>query len=223
MQQILMAKRIKMPTTVPVPTGIKRRVDNMEWLEKILKDVENKDEIIKSIKKGIGENFVSKADFNAKNETVKTLEQTVKDRDEQLETLKSNNADVQSLKDQIEQLQKDNTEANEKYQADIKDMTLTNAIKLAVAGKVHDEDLVSGLFNKDKLVIDDGKIIGLDEQLEQLQKDKGFLFKASESSNNGDSNDDLFSGFKFGTGQQEDKNKLINNALDDAFGVSEKN
>lgn len=195
----------------------------MEWLEKILKDVENKDELIKSIKDGIGKNFVSKEDFNTKNEEAKTLKGQLKDRDDQLGKLKDSSGDIQDLKDQIEQLQKDNLEANEKYQSDLKDLTLTNAIKLAIAGKVHDEDLVSGLFNKDKLVIDDGKIIGLDEQLEQLQKDKGFLFKASESSDNGDSNDDLFSGFKFGTGQQEDKNKLINNALDDAFGVSEKN
>ena len=34
----------------------------MKWLEEILKDVENSEEIIKNIKKGIGENFVSKAD-----------------------------------------------------------------------------------------------------------------------------------------------------------------
>ena len=31
----------------------------MEWLEKILNEVENKEELIKSIKKAIGENFVS--------------------------------------------------------------------------------------------------------------------------------------------------------------------
>lgn len=79
-----MAKRITEPTTVLVPTRIKRRVEIMEWLNEILKDVEGKEEITKAIKKGIGENFVSKADFNTKNETVKTLEKTIKDRDEQL-------------------------------------------------------------------------------------------------------------------------------------------
>ena len=30
----------------------------MEWLEKILNEVENKEELIKSIKKAIGENFM---------------------------------------------------------------------------------------------------------------------------------------------------------------------
>lgn len=153
----------------------------MEWLNEILKDVEGKEEIIKSIKKGIGENFVSKADFNAKNEMVKTLEQTVKDRDGQLETLKNSKEDTETLKATIETLQKENQANEENYQADIKAMKLDSAIKIAIAGKVHDEELVSGLFNKDTLIVgDDGNIIGLDEQLKGLQKDKAFLFKAKD-------------------------------------------
>ncbi|WP_288216164.1 phage scaffolding protein, partial [Peptostreptococcus anaerobius] len=125
----------------------------MEWLNEILKDVEGKEEIIKSIKKGIGENFVSKADFNTKNETVKTLEKTIKDRDEQLETLKNSKEDTQTLKATIETLQKENKANEDKYQADIKAMKLDSAIKLSIAGKVHDEELVTGLFNKDTLIV----------------------------------------------------------------------
>ena len=46
-----MAKRITEPTTVLVPTRIKRRVEIVEWLNEILKDVEGKEEIIKSSKR----------------------------------------------------------------------------------------------------------------------------------------------------------------------------
>lgn len=190
----------------------------MEWLNEILKDVEGKEEIIKSIKKGIGENFVSKADFNAKNEMVKTLEQTVKDRDGQLETLKNSKEDTETLKATIETLQKENQANEEKYQADIKAMKLDSAIKLVIAGKVHDEELVSGLFNKDTLIVgDDGNIIGLDEQLKGLQKDKAFLFKAKDESSN-----DISSGvdFKFGAGKNEPK--VTESALSDAFGLPSK-
>lgn len=190
----------------------------MEWLNEILKDVEGKEEIIKSIKKGIGENFVSKADFNAKNEMVKTLEQTVKDRDGQLETLKNSKEDTETLKATIETLQKENQANEEKYQADIKAMKLDSAIKIAIAGKVHDEELVSGLFNKDTLIVgDDGNIIGLDEQLKGLQKDKAFLFKAKDESSN-----DISSGvdFKFGAGKNEPK--VTESALSDAFGLPSK-
>ncbi|WP_317316156.1 phage scaffolding protein [Peptostreptococcus russellii] len=190
----------------------------MEWLNEILKDVEGKEEIIKSIKKGIGENFVSKADFNAKNEMVKTLEQTVKDRDGQLETLKNSKEDTETLKATIETLQKENQANEENYQADIRAMKLDSAIKIAIAGKVHDEELVSGLFNKDTLIVgDDGNIIGLDEQLKGLQKDKAFLFKAKDESSN-----DISSGvdFKFGAGKNEPK--VTESALSDAFGLPSK-
>lgn len=190
----------------------------MEWLNEILKDVEGKEEIIKSVKKGIGENFVSKADFNTKNEMVKTLEQTVKDRDGQLETLKNSKEDTETLKAAIETLQKENQANEEKYQADIKAMKLDSAIKLAIAGKVHDEELVSGLFNKGTLIVgDDGNIIGLDEQLKGLQKDKAFLFKAKDESSN-----DISGGvdFKFGAGKNEPK--VTESALSDAFGLLNK-
>ncbi|MDY2793971.1 MAG: phage scaffolding protein [Peptostreptococcus porci] len=187
----------------------------MEWLEKILKDVENKDEMIKSIKDGIGKNFVSKEDFNTKNEEVKTLKGQLKDRDDQLGKLKDSNGDIQDLKDQIEQLQKDNLEANEKYQSDLKDLTLTNAIKLAIAGKVHDEDLVSGLINKSNVVIDEsGKVIGLDDQIKSLQESKAFLFKSTEDDKKSDE-----PGFKFGTGGDK-SNQIADDALRAAFGLS---
>jgi len=187
----------------------------MKWLEEILKDVEGKDDIIKNIKKGIGENFVSKADFNAKNEAVKTLEKQVSDRDEQLETLKNSKEDTETLKATIETLQKENKTNAEQYQADLKAMTLDTAIKLAIAGKVHDENLVTGLFNKEALIVgEDGNIIGLDEQLKGLQKDKGFLFKEVEDpdGSNADGID-----FKFGAGKNEPK--LTEQALNEAFGL----
>lgn len=187
----------------------------MQWLEEILKDVEGKEEIIKSIKKGIGENFVSKADFNTKNETLKNLEQQVKERDEQLETLKNSKEDTQTLKATIETLQKENEANSKKYQADLKAMTLDTAIKLSIAGKVHDEDLVTGLFNKDALIVgDDGNIIGLDEQLKGLQEKKAFLFKdVEQSSSDGPGG----VAFKFGVGKNEPK--ITESALNDAFGL----
>ena len=187
----------------------------MKWLEEILKDVEGKDDIIKNIKKGIGENFVSKADFNTKNEAVKTLEKQVIERDEQLEALKNSKEDTETLKATIESLQKENKTNAEQYQADLKAMTLDTAIKLAIAGKVHDENLVTGLFNKEALIVgEDGNIIGLDEQLKGLQKDKGFLFK--EDGDPDGSNADGID-FKFGAGKNEPK--LTEQALNEAFGL----
>ena len=132
--------------------------------------------------------------------------------------MKNSKDDTETLKATIETLQKENQANEENYQADIKAMKLDSAIKLAIAGKVHDEELVSGLFNKDTLIVgDDGNIIGLDEQLKGLQKDKAFLFKAKDESSN-----DISSGvdFKFGAGKNEPK--VTESALSDAFGLPSK-
>lgn len=184
----------------------------MEWLEKILNEVENKEELIKSIKKAIGENFVSKADFNEKNESLKTLNSQFEEVNKKLKEFESSTETVDGLKAQIIQLQKDNQSAVEKYENEAKDFKLNSAIKLAIAGKVHDESLVSGLFNKEKLVLgDDGKVIGLDEQFKELKENKSFLFK-DENAENSNANS-----FKFGKEQVE--HNINDKAISSAFGL----
>ena len=122
--------------------------------------------------------YVEKSKHDGVVEENKTLKASVSDRDKQLETLKASVGDNEGLKKQIEALQAENTASKEKYETELKDLRLTTAIKLAVAGKVHDEDIAAGLFDRSKLILgDDGKVSGLDEQLKALQKDKAFLFK----------------------------------------------
>ena len=125
--------------------------------------------------------YVEKSKHEEISEENKTLKTQVKDRDKQLETLKASAGDNEELKKQIETLQTENTAAKEKYEAEMKDLKLTTAIKLAVAGKVHDEEIAAGLFDRSKLVLGaDGKVAGLEEQLKSLQKEKAFLFKEDD-------------------------------------------
>lgn len=153
----------------------------MEWLRKLI-EKHTKDgnldteALMKEVNAEFPKNAVPKEQYNTLAETKKQLEKDIADRDKQLEDLKK--IDAEGLKTEIEKLQGENKAAKEKYEADMKELTLTNAIKLAVAGKVHDEELVAGLFDKSKLILgDDGKITGLDEQLKDMQENKAFLFK----------------------------------------------
>lgn len=163
----------------------------MEWLKKLIekhtKDgVLNSEELMKEVNTEFPKNAVPKETYNALAEAKKALEKDITDRDKQLEELKK--IDAEGLKAEIEKLQSENKAAKEKYEADMKDMALTNAIKLAIAGKVHDEDLVAGLFDKSKLILgDDGKITGLDEQLAAISESKKFLFKEEEPAGTGGS------------------------------------
>ena len=128
--------------------------------------------------------FIPKTRFDEVNEAKKQLETTVNQHKTQLETLKTTAGDAEALKTQIAQLQGENQAAKEKYDNDMKDITLSNAIKLALTGKVHDESIVTGLVDKTKLIVGtDGKIVGLDEQLTTLKEGKAFLFKLDEAAN----------------------------------------
>lgn len=124
--------------------------------------------------------YVTKERFNEVNEAKKDLEGQVSDRDKQLETLKKSTGDVEGLKTKIEELQTANKTSTTEYETKLKDLQFSNAIKLAIADKAQDVDLVAGLFDKSKLILsDDGKITGLDDQVKSLQESKAFLFKTA--------------------------------------------
>lgn len=124
------------------------------------------------------EGYVTKEQLEAANAAKTGLEKDIKARDKQLEHIKESSGDNETLKTQIETLQADNKTAKEKYESDMKELRMTTAVKLAVAGSAHDVDIVAGLVDKGKLLLsDDGKITGLDEQIKAIKESRGFLFK----------------------------------------------
>ncbi|CAH8772237.1 phage scaffolding protein [Paenibacillus dendritiformis] len=177
----------------------------MNWLKELLKKLGIADSEIEKIdtevRKELPMHFVPKEKYNELADQRKKLEKDLTERDGQLEELRKSAGSSEELKKQIEQLQAANKEAAEKYAADIKELTLTSAIKSALTGKVHDEGLVAGLFDRDKLVIDGDKVVGLEEQLKGLQESKAFLFKPEDSQGGGQGPGFRVGGSGQGTGQ----------------------
>ena len=125
----------------------------------------------------------AKSDYEDVKAQLETANNTIKERDKQIEKLKE--VDGEKLKEEITKLQKLNKEAEKKYLDDLKELKLNNAIKLAIHDKVFNEDMAAGLFDKSKLILnDDGSVIGIDEQYENIKKDNAFLFKTNEVKNN---------------------------------------
>ena len=123
----------------------------------------------------------AKSDYEDIKTQLETANNTIKERDTQLKTLKDSAGDNEELKNQITDLQNKNKEATQKYQEELKELKLNGAIKLAIHDKVFNEDMAASLFDKSKLVLsDDGKVIGIDEQLENIKKDNAFLFKTGK-------------------------------------------
>lgn len=130
------------------------------------------------VKKFLDESYVPKSRYDNVEEETKTLKATIAERDKQLVDLKKNAGDNEELKKQIKDLQDANKAAKTEYDEKMKDMRLSTAIQIAIAADAQDVGIVSGLFDKAKLILgDDGKVTGLDEQLTALKKDKPFLFK----------------------------------------------
>ena len=130
------------------------------------------------------ESYVPKSQLDDANTAKAQLEQDIADRDKQLEDLKKSNGDNAALQEKINTLQEENKTAKEKYEADIKDLKLTSAIKAALGDSTQDIDLVLSLIDKSKLILsDDGKVTGLDEQSKVLKESKPFLFKEDKPNN----------------------------------------
>lgn len=125
--------------------------------------------------------YVAKTKYDESDEENKALKKAVSDRDKQLEELKKSSGDNEALQKQIKELQESNKAEAKKHADELKELRLTNAIKLAVAGKVHDEHMAAALFDRSKLVLsEDGKVAGLEEQLKAIKESKGFLFKETQ-------------------------------------------
>ncbi|MBU5677770.1 phage scaffolding protein [Alkaliphilus sp. MSJ-5] len=193
----------------------------MEWLKKLIeKHIKdgalNQEEFIKEVNSEFPKHAVPKETYNTLAETKTKLENDIKDRDKQLEDLKK--VDAEGLQAEITRLQEENKTAKETYEKELNDIQITNAIKLVLDGKVHDESIVSNLLDKSKLIIsDDGKIVGLDEQINSLKEGKAFLFKDE----NVDPNNPTPGFQKIGNPPPNDP-KAIDSAVSAAFGNTEK-
>ena len=146
-----------------------------KFLENLGLEKEAVDRILDENSADIGK---AKADYDAMKQERDTLAAQVAERDGQLEGLKKSAGDNEALMKQIADLQAENLAAKQQYEADMKELKLSTAIRLALGDTAQDAELVAGLFDKGRLILaEDGKVTGLEEQLKALKKEKAFLFK----------------------------------------------
>lgn len=153
----------------------------LEWLKTILGDTYTED-IDKKVSAEIGKGFVSKADFNALNETKKTLDEQIADRDKQLDTLKKSSGDNEALQTQIAELQAANKTAKADYDAQVKKLQLDSKVETTLLGaKAKSTKAVRALLDESKISLDGENVLGLNEQLETLKQSDAYLFEQIET------------------------------------------
>lgn len=151
----------------------------LEWLKTILGDHYSED-VDRAISSEIGKAFVSKSDFNAVNEGKKQLEADLQTRDQQLEELKK--VDTAGLQSKIEELQTANATAKSNYEKRIADLNFSYALETALRqAKARNTKAVKALLDLEKIKFTDGKLEGLDKQLETLKTDSGYLFEEGKT------------------------------------------
>lgn len=109
---------------------------------------------------------------------------TIKDRDKQLETLKNSTGDIEELKTQITKLQDENKTAKEAYDKEVKTIKVNNALEKALtSAKAKNNKAVLALLElgDDVELGDDGIIKGLDEKIKSLKKTDSYLFDSEKT------------------------------------------
>nr|DAT28978.1 MAG TPA: minor structural protein [Caudoviricetes sp.] len=130
--------------------------------------------------------YVTKERFNEINKEKKSLEESITERDKQLDDLKKNNESNEDLKKTIQDLQKANKEAKENADKEIAKERKSNAIKLELIDKVHNPEVVMNMLKLDDIIMDEstGKVkSGLKESLDNLKKTDNYLFKPENDNN----------------------------------------
>lgn len=156
----------------------------MEWLKNVLGEAYTED-IDKRISDEISKGYVSKTDFNAKNEALKNLETQLAERDKQLDGLKKSGGDNAELKKQIEALQQQNAEQAKAHEAEVAQLKMDNAVETALtASGARNNIAVKALladFLKNAKLDENGAVKGLADELKSMSESDStsFLFNTT--------------------------------------------
>lgn len=146
--------------------------------------------ILKLHKEAIDGNYVAKHRFDEVNSEAKTAKEQLSERDKQIAELKKFEGDAKELKEKITMLEAANAERDTTYKTQLALERKKNAVRIALledeSGKPHDVEMVMGLFDLEKISVDDnGKITaGYADQHETIRKDKAFLFSEVQKNTN---------------------------------------
>lgn len=155
--------------------------------------------------------YIPKDKFDVERNKVKTLTSQVTDLTGQLAEAKKASVGVDALNARIAQLEKDVSDRD----GQIASIGLDYRIKDELRGmKARNVDVIMPLLKRDTITEKDGKISGLNEQIEALKKSDPYLFEAANGSRGG------FDGGQNigGAGSAGNNNDAVNHAIRSAAG-----
>lgn len=139
---------------------------------------EQAEKVLKMHKDAIDGNYVPKATFEAERAKTKTANETIAERDKQIEELGKFKGDNEQLTKKVEELTRQNEESAKKHKEEMEKKDQDVAIRAAIGDKVYCADDVIPLLDMTKIVFKDGKVVaGLVEQMDEIKKTRPHYYK----------------------------------------------
>lgn len=137
------------------------------------------EEQINAIIEDYGKNYVSKTQFNEKNDAYKQAKQEIENLTTDINNLSEANKANEALQSQIKELQDAATKREADYNENIKNMKIDTAITKALSKSgAMNETILTGLLDRTKIAIgEDNTITGIQEQITALKESDPYLFK----------------------------------------------
>ena len=137
------------------------------------------EEQINAIIEDYGKNYVSKTQFNEKNDAYKQAKLEIENLTNDISTLSEANKANEALQSQIKELQDAATQREADYNENIKNMKIDTAITKALSKSgAMNETILTGLLDRSKIAIgEDNTITGIQEQIVALKESDPYLFK----------------------------------------------
>ena len=123
--------------------------------------------------------------YNKLQEQKKQLEEVSKGYEKQLKDLSKNNADVDALNKMVEQLQLSNKELEANHKAEMEKLQFDFALDKGLTdAKCKNNKALKALLDMNSIKYQEGKLEGLQEQIEALQNDASYLFDLETAPSN---------------------------------------
>lgn len=137
------------------------------------------EEQINAIIEDYGKNYVSKTQFNEKNDAYKQAKQEIENLTTDINNLSEANKANEALQSQIKELQDAATQREADYKESIKTLKIDTAITKALSKSgAMNETILTGLLDRTKIAIgEDNTITGIQEQINALKESDPYLFK----------------------------------------------
>lgn len=137
------------------------------------------DEQIEKVSEDYGKNYVTKLQFNKKNDALKQAEESLEAMQSDMDALKKTNADNAELTKQIDEMKAAQVKLDEEYTAQIQKMELDGIVeRTLLSSKVKNSKAVRALLDLEDAKVKDGTIKGLDDQLTKLKESDPYLFES---------------------------------------------